>query len=316
MGAASSLGDGQARHYFCDMSADQNQHYLPQSYQRGWIDASGRPHVYRWAYDKLICEPKATRSTGGRDGLYFIPMAPPGKQNMMEDEFWKLIDQWGADGLALLRTNDPAAAARLNKDRLATFVVSFLFRNPNSVQYFNACAKESVLNGCRRDDYARYRRPHEPANFEAFKAALEQPGMTELAACCLRYQVRNKAIREQILKMEWQVVTVPTIIDPILTSDVPLIVHRGLKDDDGCLILPLSSNEFFVAYNHGKIDMKKEISESVATGRFVRAMNKYVVEHRIDYVYGIDDSLMAFVARHWGISTAPYSPSLTMPVFP
>jgi hypothetical protein len=60
------------------MSADQNQHYLPQSYQRGWIDASGRPHVYRWAYNKLVCEPKATKSTGGRDGLYFIPM-PPGR---------------------------------------------------------------------------------------------------------------------------------------------------------------------------------------------------------------------------------------------
>jgi hypothetical protein len=35
-----------------------------------------------------------------------------------------------------------------------------------------------------------------------------------------------------------------------------------------------------VAYNLGKIDMKKEISESVASG-FVRSMNKYVVEHRI-----------------------------------
>jgi hypothetical protein len=55
-----------------------------------------------------------------------------------------------------------------------------------------------------------------------------------------------------------------------------------MNDDHGCLILPLSTNEFFVAYNLGKIDMKKEISESVASGRSVRAMNKNVVEHRID----------------------------------
>jgi hypothetical protein len=113
--------------------------------------------------------------------------------------------------------------------------------------------------------------------------------------------------------MEWQVVTVPTTSDPILTSDVPIIINRALKDDDGCLILPLSTNEFFVAFNLGKIDMKKAISESVATGRFVRSMNKYVVERRIEYVYGVDDSLMAFVARYWGISEAPYFPSLTMP---
>jgi hypothetical protein len=295
------------------MSADQNHHYLTQSYQRGWLDASGRVHVYRWAYNKLLCEPKATKSTGGRDGLYFIPMAPPGKQNFMEDVFWKRIDQWGADELVLLRTNDPAAAARIKKDRLAIFVMSFLFRNPNKVKYFNAWAKESVLSGCLKDDYGQHRRPHEPASFEEFKVALDQPGMTELAAQCLRYQVLNKAIREQLLKMEWQVVTVPTTSDPILTSDVPIIINGGLKDDDGCLILPLSTNEFFVAYNLGKIDMKEEISKSVATGRFVRSMNKYVVEHRIDYVYGIDDSLMEFVARHWGVSEEPYFPSLTMP---
>ena len=111
---------------------------------------------------------------------------------MMEDVFWKRIDQWGADGLALLRTNDPAAAARLNKDRLATFVMSFLFRNPNRVKYFNACAKESVLNGCLKDNYAKHRKPHEPATFEEFRAALEQPGMTELAAQCLRHQVEKR----------------------------------------------------------------------------------------------------------------------------
>jgi len=298
------------------MSADQYQHYLTQSYQRGWIDTFGRLHVYRWAYNKLICEAKATRSTGGRDALYFIPMAPPGEQNMMEDVFWKRIDQWGADGLALLRSNDPEAAARLNKGRLATFVMSFLFRNPNMVKYFNARAKESVLNGCRQHAYAKHRKPHEPATFEEFKVALEQRGMTELAARSLRQQVGNKAIRDEILKMEWQVVTVPTTSDSILTSDVPIIVNRGLKHDDGCLILPLSTNEFFVAYNLGKIDMKKKISESVASGRFVRAMNKYVVEHRIDYVYSVDDSLMAFVARYWGISEAPYFPSLMMPPGP
>jgi len=50
------------------------------------------------------------------------------------------------------------------------------------VQYFNDHAKESVLNGCRKDDYAKHRKPHEPATFEEFKVALEQRGMTELAA--------------------------------------------------------------------------------------------------------------------------------------
>lgn len=99
----------------------------------------------------------------------------------------------------------------------------------------------------------------------------------------------------------------------LLRSNDPAATVKMNKVGWACLILPLSSDEFFVAYNLGKIDMKKAISESVATGKFVRSMNKYAVEHRIDYVYGVDDSLMAFVARYWGISEAPYFPSLTMP---
>jgi hypothetical protein len=95
-------------------------------------------------------------------------------------------------------------------------------------------------------------------------------GKVGLAAECLRRQIENPTIRAEILKMEWQVVTVPSTSDPILTSDVPLIINTGLRNDDGCLILPLSPNEFFVAYSLGKIDMKGEIAESVASGRFVR----------------------------------------------
>lgn len=140
--------------------------------------------------------------------------------------------------------------------------------------------------------------------------------MTELAAKTLRAQVQNREIIAQLLTMEWAVVTVPSTCDPILTSDVPIIVFKGLRDDDGLLILPLSTNEFFVAYNNGKIDMKRWIDESVAAGRFVRSMNKYVVEHRIDYVYGVDASLKDFVARYWGVSQAPYFPSLAMPPAP
>jgi hypothetical protein len=91
-----------------------------------------------------------------------------------------------------------------------------------------------------KDDYAKHRRQHEPATFEEFEAALEQPGMTELAARSMRHQVEYPTVRAQILKMEWQVVTVPAGCDPILTSDVPLIINSGLGLDDGCLILPLS----------------------------------------------------------------------------
>lgn len=283
------------------MSADQKQHYLPQSYQRGWADATGQVHVYQWFHDKLVCKPKSTKSTGSAPGLYFSPMSPPGTENVMEDEFWRKVDQWGADGLALLRSLDPDAPAQLNKERFILFVMSLLWRNPVEVARIDAEAKSHVVSGVLSEDYATHRRPHEPDTFEEFRELLSKPGLSEYGGQVLRSFVLNEPIRTQLLSMNWQVVTV-TNGDPILTSDVPLIRYKGLKDDDGLLMLPLSPTEFFVAFNSGPMDMMRRIDESILAGTFIEGMNKYVVSHRVRYVYAADDSQRDFVARHWAVS--------------
>jgi hypothetical protein len=279
------------------MSADQDHHYLPQSYQAGWA-VSGVVRVFQWRYNKLDVRRKSTAATGSRPGLYYIPMAPSEERNFMEDVFWKKIDQDGADGLALLRSNDPATANKLDKDALATFVMSLEFRNPRRIAEIEAHAKARVLSGCLREDYAQHRKPYEPATFEEFKAALNQPGLTELGAELLRTAIMLPAVRAELLKMEWHVVELTNSV-PVLTSDVPLIRHKGLVDDDGMIILPLSPKEFFVAYNLGKIDMRAWIDASIRDRTFVEGINRYVIGQKIDYVYADDDSQRDFIEAHW-----------------
>lgn len=289
------------------MTAEQHQHYLPQSYQRGWADASGRVHVYRWRHDRLVCDPKSTRSTGGRAGLYYTPMAPSDARNYMEDVFWRRIDQWGHDGLALLRSNDPAALSKFNLQRMAVYLQALVVRNPRRVAEIEWQARRHVLESCLVQDYDRHRRSHEPATLEEFKAALEQPGLTEHGAATLRAIVFNEEVRRKLMTMDWQVVTVSNSV-PILTSDAPLIRYKGLAHDDGLMLLPLSSNEFLAIFNRGTIDMMRSIDVNIRDGVFVPAMNKYVVQHKIDYVYAIDDSQMDFVARYWAVSATAHVP--------
>jgi hypothetical protein len=289
------------------MSLDQNQHYLPQSYQRGWADALRLVHVYRWRHDRLLCDSKPTKSTGGRAGLYFTPMAPPDTRNYMEDVFWRKIDQWGHDGLAMLRSSDPAALGRFNLQRTAIWLQALLIRNPRRIAEIEREARRHVLESCLADDYDRHRRPHEPATFDEFKAALDQPGLTEHGAACIRSLVFNEEIRRKLMTMDWQVVTVSNT-EPILTSDAPLIRYKGLEHDDGLMLLPLSSTEFLAIFNRGAIDMVRSIELNIRDGVFVPAMNKYVVQHKIDYVYAVDDSQMDFVKRYWAVSETDYVP--------
>lgn len=284
------------------MSFDQNQHYLPQSYQRGWLGPTCKVYVYHFPYDRLICEPKATKSTGGRDGLYYVPMAPAEFRNDFEDRFWKRVDQWGADGLKILRSPAGGEPTRVQLERLAIWLLSLELRNPRKLTEINDQAKIHAFEIIGKIGYAAFRSPHHPETFEEFEAALEQPGLCELGARALRELVLHSEIRKKLLQMDWQVVTV-TNSEPILTSDAPLIRYRGLDHHDGLWLLPLSKFEFLAIFNkNGPIDMKRSIEANIRDKVFVEAMNKYVVRHKIDYVYASDDSQMPFVARYWMVS--------------
>ncbi|WP_185867572.1 DUF4238 domain-containing protein [Sphingomonas sp. TF3] len=284
----------------------QNHHYLPQSYQRGWADSNGHVYVYEWRHNKLVCTPKSPKSTAAEPDLYAIPMAPPEVRNIMEDKFWRQIDQWGADGLALLRNPESVAATKLDKGRLATFIMSLLWRNPRDLARIEADAKAHITGGVLARDYAGSRSSHEPDTFDEFKALLDQPGLTEFGAQILRSYVQNAPIREKLISMTWEVVTVANA-EPILTSDVPIIRYSGLKNPDGLLMLPLSPTEFFVAYNNngfGEIDMRLSIDRNIRDGVFIEAMNRYTIQNRHKYVYGNDVSQFNYVARHWVVSEA------------
>jgi hypothetical protein len=236
-------------------------------------------------------------------------MARADLRNYMEDVFWRRIDQWGHDGLTLLRSNDPAARTKFNLQRMALYLLALEVRNPLRVAEIERQAHRHVLQSCLVGDYDRHRRAHEPTTLEEFKAALNQPGLSEHGARCIRHVVFNEDVRRKLSLMDWQVVKVTNSV-PILTSDAPLIRYRGLADDDGLMLLPLSGDEFLAIFNRGAIDMVRSIEANIRTGVFVEGINKYVVQHKIDYVYGIDDSQMAFVSRYWDRESA------YVPLFP
>ena len=159
-------------------------------------------HVYRWAHDRLICGPRSTRSTGGHNGLYYVPTAPPDLRNDFEDRFWKRIDQWGADGLQILRDRAKGEPTSVQLARLTVWLLSLELRNPRKLKEINDQAKIHVFEMIGKLGYDVYRRPHHPDTFEEFQAALEQPGLSEFGAQVLRELVGHREIRKKLLTMD------------------------------------------------------------------------------------------------------------------
>lgn len=285
----------------------RKNHYLPQFYQRRWADAKQRVYVYEKPHDKVIVSTRSTKATGWSPDLYTVPIAPAGQEQALEDRFWCTIDQWGADALAALESTDAGAVDRLDKTRWATFLLSLALRNPEEVAAINRAAEHHFSTGFAEfgERYSDLRHDHEPETFEDFLRQFSERGLSGYGAEILRALSTNKAIVEQLLAMDWQVVTVANAPMPLLTSDRPLIRYRGLRNDDGLLMLPLGPAEFFVAYNRGDIDMQAWITESIEHGRFVEAMNEYVVRHAIRFVYGNEGDRLEFVSANFPAMPLP-----------
>jgi hypothetical protein len=292
----------------------QQNHYLPSFYQRRWVAADGRVFVYRRPHRQVIVRPKPPTATGFRVGLYTMRGVPTERENELEDKFWRVIDQWGSDSLGILESTNPAHMAKFDRDRWAIFVMSLPWRNPRQIDGIKAAAEAFYASFADfASNYATMRQPYEPDTYEEYMALFQQPGMSEYGAKILRSLIFNDTIRKHILTMDWQLVTLSNSPVPLLTSDNPVIRTKGLEKPDALLMLPLSPNEFFVAFNKGEIDMQKWIYDSNSHGRFIEAMNEYVVQQAIEYVYGDDDTQLAFVERFLPTEPPPLKPLFSIP---
>lgn len=264
--------------------------------------------VYQRPHRKVIVAPKPPTATGFVTGLYTLPNAPATQSDALEDKFWRVIDQWGSDFLDVLESADAAHAVTVIKERWAIFLMSLFWRNPQQIDRINAAAKDHYANRFMdfASNYEALRRPHEPDTYVEFMALFQQPGISEYGARILRSFAVNAEIMKYLIGMDWQLVTRPDSSTPLLTSDNPVIRYKGLEHPDGLLMLPLGPNKFFVAFNQGEIDMQKCISQS--GGHFIESMNQYVVQNAIKYVYGVDDTQLAFVERFLPTEPLPVKP--------
>ncbi|WP_454884905.1 DUF4238 domain-containing protein [Sphingomonas oryzagri] len=269
----------------------QQHHYLPQFYQRRWTGDDGKLVVFERPIDRVISKRRFPRETAKEAGLYAIPGAPEPDRNMLEDRLWRTIDQWGADALAILESTDPRNVDRLARDRWAVFLLALIFRDPASIAKINLSARQHYETDFAdfAPRYDELRLSHEPETFEDFIAAFDCPGMSEFGGLILRSFALNKAIREQLLSMDWHVVDVANPRVDLMTSDSPVIRFKGLKDPDGLLMLPLGPRRFFVAHNGSPLNMRAEIDRSIVEGHFIESMNKYLVHSAIRFAYGANE---------------------------
>jgi hypothetical protein len=98
--------------------------------------------------------------------------------------------------------------------------------------------------------------------------------------------------------MNWSRIDVSRSNVTLLNSDRPIDKPLGLSDARGYIAFPIGPKILFLASNDSTL--ADRISREKNRTKLAKSMNKVVVSQAQEFVWGMNDSQLAFVQRHLG----------------
>ena len=284
------------------MSEPRKHHYVPVCYLKQWANT----HDRRLCEHKLILTIKAVRprrtspaGTGYKIDLYRIGGVPEDIAQDFEKRFMRLVDTDASRALEKIIAGETDNWPGELRSGWARFIMSLLFRNPESVAVIKDHIVKMWDEGIKalQADYAARRRSGDPVTFEEFLAKHEPNAAQIGAANFLASVIDNDKIGDTIFRMNWSRIDLSKAKHQLLTSDRPIDMPLGLVDPNAYISLPVSPAILFVAAH--KQDMAAALRRAHPTD-IVKKNNERIIQQARQYVWGTSDSQLTFVQKHFG----------------
>ncbi|MGJ5068181.1 DUF4238 domain-containing protein [Bradyrhizobium oligotrophicum] len=260
-------------------------HFSPQFYLSGWT-TNGQLCCMRKIYGRIVVDTKTPAGTGYVHDGYKTDHIPEADAHRVETAFMSPLDNGAARELQRMLASDPRIRSSEERSAWTRFVISLLFRHPAAVETLKAHFGE--MHGLAVEG-AQAENPGTVITLD--------PAYTSIAASnMLTDIIDNTRVGPTIFDMKWVVVDVTASKIPLMTSDRPVVMPLGLADPDCHIALPISPAKLFIAAHTDRFKQLKPGRETVV----VKAINKAVVVQAREFVWGVDDSQLAFVEKHMG----------------
>jgi hypothetical protein len=146
-------------------------------------------------------------------------------------------------------------------------------------------------------NYAERRRPTDPAAFKEYFARTNPAAAQIGASNMIADIIDNMRVGPTIFNMNWSRIDLSRSNVTLLNSDRPIDQPIGLGDPRAYIALPIGPRMLFLASND------ETLAGRVSRGDHTKAaklMNKTVVSQAREFVWGVDDSQLPFVQKHFG----------------
>jgi Protein of unknown function (DUF4238) len=277
----------------------QKHHYLPVFYLKQWAGRDGRLCEFSRPYKEV--KPRLTHpdGTGFIRGLYTFYDVAPAIQDFLEQQFFLKADDRAHVTLQLLLTDQLHFDAP-TRSAWCRFLMTLIHRNPEGIERTRRQVIEGLPEALEilRKDYDSMRHQADPNTFGEFVASLTNRDIETSTLMVLNKIMNSELIGTILGRMRWGVIRINHSRYPLLTSDRPLILSDGLRAPHGHLLMPISPDKVFVAYQSDKtLDLIKAMSQQ---RNFVESLNDRIVRQARRFVYGTDDRQLRFVANRLG----------------
>ena len=96
--------------------------------------------------------------------------------------------------------------------------------------------------------------------------------------------------------MHWSIITLQGTRHRLLTSDRPVFMRNGIDHPEGQIILPVGSNQVFVAVMMPQMEAMLRAQDGA---ELMQKLNDGCVCRAERFVYDTDDSQLRFVENHF-----------------
>jgi hypothetical protein len=279
------------------MNEPRQHHSNPVFYLRQWAGEDGQLCEIKKVHNKVEPQRKHPKATGFRRDLYRTDGIPEEHAQHVEKNFMLPLDNDAALALQKILSGDSTPWTGDERTAWTTFILSFLFRNPENVAIIKDHIQTIWQEGLRalEVDYTARRRPTDPDTFEGY-VALTNPAAPQIAASnFLMETISNERLGPVIFDMHWTRHKLTRSKLHLLTSDRPIIMPLGLGDPRAYIALPVSPTILFLAARD------PGFAGSVARcnhTKLVKLLNKALVTQARQFVWATDDSQIEFIGRH------------------
>jgi hypothetical protein len=276
-------------------------HYIPVFYLKQWVGGDRRLCEFSRKWKDVKPRRTSPDGTGYVRGLYRLPNVPNDRADIVETKYMAQIDNDAAVALQLLlnpRQGLPDLTDKL-KVHWARFLHCLTLRSPEYLNGIESLLKKRVDSPLEqyRADYEKQRKDTDPPTFDEFLVKFRANPLNTSAPRFIHHLIDNRAIITHLCQMPWNVVDFSNSPNLLLTSDRPIIMTNGLANPNGHIALPISPKQLFIAFSNS---VGYQAVRRLPPKELIRRTNTLVVEQARDYVYGLSDASLSFVATRLG----------------